>query len=166
MRSISIKTLFLLAFIFLKVQSQPLSERDFQLGPLAVGKSISDLLPRIGKPTRVSVEAVPQTGGIASINGRDTILAPDSCLIYEFDSLTIQTNGFGYIDNFTCTRHGYKTYRGIQVGDSVNKVLKRYGKAPIDDSEIEYLQDGVAMSIVFNLANKKVTSISMGSYTP
>lgn len=145
---------------------QPLSKEDYQAGPVAVGRFIRDILPVIGEPKEVSRHDQPQTGGIANVDGRDTVLLPDVYYVYEFDSLTIHTNGHGSIEYFRFRRCDFKTPRGIHVGDSAEAVTLAYGDNTMHESEVAYLQDGVAMGIWFGFSAGRVTSISMGWYTP
>lgn len=160
-----VRVIFLFVLFTKIISSQPLSEIDYQAGPIAYGKYVQPLLPMLPKANKISMEDVPQTGGRATIDGRDTLLPPDTMYIYEFDSLTIQTNGFGIIQSFDFTKREYKTKRGICIGDSVAKVRRMYGPDP-GGSSGEYFEEGHARSIRFYIADGRVVRIAMGAYHP
>jgi len=160
------KLVLLTVFASCVGHTQPLSEKDYIFGPLTIRAQIKDFLPQLGEPRRISVEDEPLTGGRVTIDGRDTVLAPEKFYIYEFDSLRVHTNGFGYIQYLKSTKRGFVTPRGIQVGDSIRKIKDVYGQNPETESPLGYVQEGVAMGIWFDLANDKVIAVAMGSYIP
>lgn len=104
-----------------------LKESDYKAGPIVLGSDISKILSQLPTPKSMKTGDEPQTGGKVTIDGRDTLILPDKFSIYEFDSLMIQTNGWGSIDCFIFTTTAFETPRGIRVGDTIEKVIKLYG---------------------------------------
>ena len=168
------KIILPLLFVILttKLSAQAINDSDFSAGPIACGAYISECLQFLHTPKSVETDDEPQTGGKVHLDGRDTVIPPNKYSIYQFDSLEIKTRGAGLIDCITFSARTFKTPRGIRVGDSMEKVISKYGK-PSEDGQcadetdpeeqvIQYCRDNGAEGIVFFCRKGRVSRISMG----
>src|SRR5213079_1199994 len=98
--------------------------------PIPFNTRTDSLLTRFGKPKTIehSVDFCgkgPIMRGTQVMEG-DTIYC-DSVIIYRYDSLTISVDMQGHMEYYTFTMTALITMRGIQVGDTKEKIEQHYG---------------------------------------
>ncbi len=152
--------------------SQALCDSDYAAGPIPLWAHISTILPKLLPPNLVQVKDEPQTGGVYSIDGRDTLLPPERYTVYVFDGLEIQANGHGLVFCLMFSTNTLVTPRGVRVGDSTSTLLRAYGPptdgkcGTCESAEVDrfygYCESSSTTGIGFCCKNGRITYISIG----
>jgi hypothetical protein len=144
------------SFIF----SQPLTKKDFSIAPscqservIGFEDSFEKLYQLFGKPKEIVV-------------GRNTTDSKWDDIVHKYPGLMVsgyrEWKKIYYIYVFEA---GYKTSRGISVGDPKQMVLKAYGKPDYEGKFIQYYlkvgDAGGSWVLSFDLINGIVTEITM-----
>ena len=107
--------------------AQPeLKRNDFVVGRIAIDSSVGSALPYLAKPLRIDSLFDEEVGGFT---------------VYHFTGLTIwaETHS-GKISSFDVSSKAFSTQRGLHAGDSVNKLVRLYGKRP-SEKQLNRLHD-------------------------
>ena len=114
-----------------------IAQADFAISGVTIGSSAPEVRQAFGEPERV-------------IDNADSDFGPNQRLMYEgVDAYLID----GTVHALRCTKRGYPTPAGLQVGDSLDRVFELYDYSPMEEEtgRIWYpvLGEGDTMLIVY-----------------
>lgn len=135
------------------VAGSQISYNELGFEGVLLGTTVKDVINRFGEPYQTYISNDEMYGYTLAIVYRGITI---SVLLSNEDPYVqfIETNDLGTIE----------TYRGVSVGDSVYKVIEKYGEPEYDWAEagdIVYATDDYWFGIKFQIKNEKVTSINI-----
>jgi len=133
--------------------SSTISYNELGFEGVLLGTTVKDVINRFGEPYQTYISNDEMYGYTLALVYRgitiNVLLANEEPYV-QF----IETNDLGSIE----------TYRGISLGDSVYKVIEKYGEPAYDwveAGDIVYATDDYWFGIKFLIENEKVTSINI-----
>ena len=126
--------------------------KDFEVMDIRIFEPMNKMLNRFGEPLKIK--------SFYEDKYRSYIY-PD----FDIGCFTPGNDEYYIVSSVSVKKKGYKTYRGISVGDDINKVMYHYGKGNwVDNNTLDYqtwLKDkeddeNTPYGIYFIIKNKKV----------